>query len=127
MDFLPGVAHCSLGGSHDYTGDWERLKCIATVGSMLGQIQCYQGGNENALFKMNPLKTITLWNRPYWYRQNRHHVYCCSSQLIEPKERCDCNDTVWDSLSQAVVHNPGDPCPTTTTCALRSPNHLLSS
>ena len=113
VDFLPGVAHCSFGGSHDHAGDWERLDCKATVGSMLGQIQCYQMGIRMPYLDAPSENDKTL-KQTILVRQNRHQVYCCSSQLIEPKERCGCNDSVWDPFSQGEVHNPGDTCPTTT-------------
>ena len=81
---------------------------------MLGQIQCYQGGMRMP-YLSTPSENDNTLEQIILVQQNRHHVYCCSSQLKEPKEICDCNEVVWDSLSQAVVHNPGDPCPTTTT------------
>ena len=111
VHFLPGVAHCSFNGS--YAGDWKKLHCIASVGSMLGQIQCFQKGVRLPHLSAPSEKDKTL-EQIILVEQDRHHVFCCSSQLGEPKGRCDCHDYAWNPLSYGGVLNPGNLCPTTT-------------
>lgn len=106
-----GVEQCGFLGH--YAGDWKMLHCIAKVESRYGQIQCYQGGMRMPHLSAPSYQYNTL-EQTILVQQNHHLVFCCSSQLREPKERCDCNDFVWHPLSKGKELNPGNPCSITT-------------
>lgn len=96
-----------------------KLVCIASVGSILGQIQCYQDGIMMRSLS-SPTETWRTLQQTLLVRQsNRRHrrVFCCSSTLVELEGRCECNDFVWDPVLNSES-DMKDPCPTISTTSV---------
>lgn len=125
VDFPPGKAHCKFDGA-PFVGDWVKLYCTAHVGSMSGQMHCFQGVTEMPYLRA-PSKNDSILQQTFLVQQNSPPVFCCSSFLLEPRERCRCNDFAWDSQSNDDSSQNLNPCPDKTVTATSHPTHAVTS
>ncbi|XP_063954383.1 uncharacterized protein LOC135153869 [Lytechinus pictus] len=111
----PGPAHCDLDGYH-FAGRWLKLQCTARAGSDKGQIQCYQ--DSIMMPPLNrPFETWENLQQTILVRQIEQEVFCCSSPLGRPKDKCDCRDFVWSPSSKNESRIIGPLCSSTTMTA----------
>ena len=107
VDYPPGKASCEL--SNDYNdGEWVSLQCTAPVGTLPGQIVCYQ--NDTRLPPKDKLGESGRHLNQIILARLDGLVYCCSSILTGMKDKCECTDWRWDPVSDSVS-DIADPCP----------------
>ena len=107
VDHPPGKASCEISNDYNYA-EWVSLQCTAPVGTLPGQILCYQNG-----------MTLPKWTEPTEIDGNLNQIilarldgvfYCCSSILTGMKDKCNCTDWGWDPIRDSVS-DIADPCP----------------
>lgn len=125
VDFPPGQARCTFN-TQPFVGDWVQLYCSAHVGTLSGQMKCFQGDME-----MPPLSTPSenddILQQTFLVKKNSYPVFCCSSFLLEPRERCRCNDYSWDSHSNDDSSDNLNPCPDKTVSTTVYPTNAVTS
>nr|XP_054763948.1 uncharacterized protein LOC129270619 [Lytechinus pictus] len=103
VGYPPDKASCVVG--EDKGRGWVSIDCIASAGSLPGEIECYQNGDW-----LHPYSTYnkidTPLNQTFLIRKAQP-TFCCSFLLGEYKERCQCNDTSL-YLADGDIN---DPCP----------------
>ncbi|XP_041461748.1 uncharacterized protein LOC121413053 [Lytechinus variegatus] len=114
VNYPPGKVSCTFKMSMDVAvGEWLPLHCTASVGTLKGEIQCYQDSKRlpphSRLVKAREMLQQNIWV------VREYPVFCCSSILNQHKDVCDCRDFTWNPLgnssqTKAIV----DPCPLTT-------------
>ena len=123
VDYPPGKASCEL--SNDYNdGEWVSLQCTAPVGTLPGQILCYQ--NDMRLPKGNELEESDRNLNQIILARLDHVVYCCSSILTKTKDKCNCTDWGWDLMSDSVS-DIEDPCPQVMSTEDPTSTHSIST
>lgn len=104
---------CPLGcvscESMEYYGEWVKLHCRAPVGSLPGQVECFQSG-----IRMPPLTAAEenglILSQVMLARLVEDPVYCCYSILGKKQNMCECKDWAWDPVRDSN-HDMADPCP----------------
>ena len=111
VEFLPGKASCTMG-KENTVGNWVVLNCIALVGSLSGQIDCYQNGEKMPPLT-EPIETLKHLKQNI-YVNKKHIVFCCTSTWEHTKDLCGCNDWLWDLANDKNLSSVIDPCGPTT-------------
>ncbi|XP_030842209.1 uncharacterized protein LOC105445862 [Strongylocentrotus purpuratus] len=119
VDYPPGKASCVV--SDEKGGDWVSIDCTANVGSLSGEIECYQDRVWMPPLS-DPIETRTLLKQTILIRKSQP-VFCCSSTLIEYKERIECNDTAL----YLAGNNSTYPSPLTSTATTRTLNDITET
>ncbi|XP_063962119.1 uncharacterized protein LOC129270304 [Lytechinus pictus] len=122
VDFLPGKASCEMS-YEGMEGDWVTLNCIAPVGSVSGQIVCYQNG-EKMPSRTDPYETNKYLKQTKLAKKTLP-VFCCSSTWEHTKDRCECNDFQWVLSNNKNMTSIIDPCGPPTTISV--PNAKLTT
>ena len=112
VKYPPGEASCET--SRQYTdGEWVSLQCTAPVGTLAGQIVCYQNGKR--LFSLTePVQGSRSLTQTIVARLV-DPVYCCSCSLEQTTDMCDCKDCKLDPIEDRVFTNNTEPCPEAST------------
>ncbi|XP_063954850.1 uncharacterized protein LOC135153917 [Lytechinus pictus] len=114
VNYPPGKASCSFEISAKAGWEWLPLHCTASVGTLEGEIQCYQDSKrlppQSRLVKAKEMFEQTI------LVSKESPVFCCSSRLnSQPKDMCDCRDFTWKPLrNSSQTKTIVDPCPLTT-------------
>ena len=114
IEFPPGKANCVIGTNQIDTssGVWAPLKCIASIGSRLGLIECYQNGERMPPWT-RPTQNRTTLVQVIWIRKIIP-IFCCSSTYERVSDMCECQDFIRD-FSQGNDAIPGlHPCQSST-------------
>lgn len=111
VDYPPGKASCALDGFYQ-TGGWMSLQCVAQVGSISGKIDCYQNGDRMPSLT-RPIETNTSLKQTILIK-NSNIVYCCSATFRQPKQMCECSDTVIEPVYNSRILGPTNLCSSTT-------------
>ena len=118
VDYPPGKASCEL--TNDYTfEDWSALSCTAAVGTLPGQIGCFQDSVVSPPV-LNPVETDSVLRHIFWVRHT-HPVFCCSFRSDHPAELCDCRDFAKVPHESGLSDTNAEPCPVTTPLQHSSP------
>nr|XP_054763679.1 uncharacterized protein LOC129270307 [Lytechinus pictus] len=112
VDFLPGRLSCEMNNDMIMEGGWVALDCIAPVGSVSGQINCYQNG-EKMPPHTDPIETNKYLKQTILAKKTLP-VLCCTSTWEHTKDRCECNDFQWDLTDNKNLTSIIDPCSPTT-------------
>nr|XP_054753647.1 uncharacterized protein LOC129259378 [Lytechinus pictus] len=107
VDFFPGKAFCTQN-EESKTGNWVALDCVAPVGSLSGQIDCYQNGEKMPPLT-SPLETFKHLKQTIIAKKTSP-VFCCTSSQRNVREMCECNDFVWDLADDKNLSSMMDPC-----------------
>ncbi|XP_063954390.1 uncharacterized protein LOC135153870 [Lytechinus pictus] len=119
VDFPPGKASCKL--SQEYKlGDWVSLHCTAPVGTLPGEIKCFQSGMRIPPVG-TPFQTNQVLEQTFWVVKRSHPTFCCTSTQEEPVDMCECKDSVWEPSNAEQSNNTKDPCPKIYTVPSSSP------
>lgn len=111
VDYPPGKATCEL--SHEYrVGDWVSLHCTAPVGTLPGEIKCFQRGMRIPPVAM-PFQTNQVLEQTFWVVKRSYPTFCCTSTQQRPTDLCECRDSVWDPSNDTQSNSNIDPCPKT--------------
>ncbi|XP_030840924.1 uncharacterized protein LOC115923774 [Strongylocentrotus purpuratus] len=111
VDFLPGKASCTMG-KENTVGNWVALDCMAPVGTLSGQIDCFQSGEKMPPIT-EPTETHTHLKQTILVKK-KDPVFCCTSTSEHTKDLCDCNDCQLDLANDLNLNSVIDPCGLTT-------------
>nr|XP_054752881.1 uncharacterized protein LOC129258675 [Lytechinus pictus] len=113
-----GRVRCTFKMSTDTVGKWVPLYCAASIGTLEGEIKCYQGSKrlppQSRLVKAGEMLEQTIWV------SRESTVFCCSSILSEPKDMCDCRDFSWNPVQSDTI---SDPCSASTSVQSATTKH----
>nr|XP_054753646.1 uncharacterized protein LOC129259377 [Lytechinus pictus] len=107
VDFLPGKAFCTQN-EDIITGNWVTLDCVAPVGSLSGQIDCYQNGEKMPPLT-SPVETFQHLKQTI-LAEKTYPVFCCTSSQRNVRDMCECNDFKWDLANDKNLSSMIDPC-----------------
>lgn len=105
VTYPPGKASCE--SSNDYNdGEWVSLHCTAPLGTIAGQIICYQNGMR--LPKLTqPVQDRKTLSQVIFVRL-ADPVFCCSSTLDIYRNSSDCKDFAWDPIFNVALTDFSD-------------------
>nr|XP_054753642.1 uncharacterized protein LOC129259374 [Lytechinus pictus] len=119
VDFFPGKAFCTQN-EESKTGNWVALDCVAPVGSLSGQIDCYQNGEKMPPLT-SPIETFKHLKQTIIAKKT-YPVFCCTSSQRNVRDVCECNDFIWDLANDTNLSSMVDPCE-----PLKSDQHVIQT